>query len=496
MTEETSPLTARLLNEEQEKEAAREEFLPNHKDDTEEITVTAETPWEKGEKQPPKFRDWPYGILFYIQFIAVITLGSITVKKFVNYNNDALDDDTAIDFYSLSDFLVPFFITAGTAILLIIFAFVVMARMGESFITCSVWTSAIVSFVIGVTALSGGLFLLGLMSLISALIGCCYACAVKDRIPFAAANLAAGISSIKSNAGITLISFLFGGIMLGWMMLWIISLFWVVDISQVNCDANGDDCEIEMKHPGWVVLWMFFLFWTQQVFKNIIHTTIAGVVGTWYYDPQDAKSFCSPAIGTSVYRSLTFSFGSICLGSLLAAILQTLDWIVNSLRQQQQQDQNAGLGSVVLLCCLDCILSLLQGLMEFFNKWAFIYVGVYGYTYVTAGKKVMKLFKERGWTVIINDNLVNNALGLMCIAISLLSGIAPVLLRTTSAEKFFGIGFIIALLLSMTVMNVISSAVSTIIVCFAEAPGELERNHEIHSINMKEAWSKVYDIVF
>lgn len=52
---------------------------------------------------------------------------------------------------------------------------------------------------------------------------------------------------------------------------------------------------------------------------------------------------------------------------------------------------------------------------------AFIYVGVYGYPYVEAGKKVMTLFTERGWTVVINDNLVSGALGLMSFTIALLS---------------------------------------------------------------------------
>jgi len=55
--------------------------------------------------------------------------------------------------------------------------------------------------------------------------------------------------------------------------------------------------------------------------------------------------------------------------------------------------------------------------------------------------------------------------------------------------------FAIALMLSMTVMSIIDSAVSTVIVCFAEAPDELERNHQTHSREMKEAWHKVYPMI-
>ena len=38
----------------------------------------------------------------------------------------------------------------------------------------------------------------------------------------------------------------------------------------------------------------------------------------------------------------------------------------------------------------------------------------------------MTLFEQRGWTVVINDNLIARALGLMCFVISLLSGVVSV----------------------------------------------------------------------
>ena len=55
-----------------------------------------------------------------------------------------------------------------------------------------------------------------------------------------------------------------------------------------------------------------------------------------------------------------------------------------------------------------------------------MYVGIYGYPYMEAGKKVMKLFNERGWTVIINDNLISHALFLMSLVIALMSAVVGV----------------------------------------------------------------------
>jgi len=108
----------------------------------------------------------------------------------------------------------------------------------------------------------------------------------------------------------------------------------------------------------------------------------------------------------------------------------------------------------------------------------------------------MTLFQERGWTVVINDNLVRNALSLLSLVIALLSGVTSLLVSPNNEPITFVAGFLVGLLLSSTVMSIIDSAVSTIIVCFAEAPAELEQNHSKHSRNMKEAWNKVYDISF
>ncbi|KAI9919297.1 hypothetical protein PsorP6_017257 [Peronosclerospora sorghi] len=48
--------------------------------------------------------------------------------------------------------------------------------------------------------------------------------------------------------------------------------------------------------------------------------------------------------------------------------------------------------------------------MEYVNQWEYVYVGVYGYPFRTSGKAVMDLFKTRGWTAVINDDLTSSAL--------------------------------------------------------------------------------------
>ena len=101
------------------------------------------------------------------------------------------------------------------------------------------------------------------------------------------------------------------------------------------------------------------------------------------FAPEDATSCCSSGMIGSLIRAMTTSFGSICFGSLLVAIVQATRALAEAARNNDNQ---------ILVCIADCLLSCLQSILEYFNKWAFVYVGLYGYSYIEAGKSEFVLF--------------------------------------------------------------------------------------------------------
>lgn len=132
-----------------------------------------------------------------------------------------------------------------------------------------------------------------------------------------------------------------------------------------------------------------------------------------------------------------------------------------------------------------------------------MYIGLYGYDYLTAGKRVMTLFSERGWTVIINDSMILRVLNLVSLMIAAMTGCIGVLLAnanhswisefgaSANATAFF-VPFVVGLAVASILMNVIASAVDTVVVAFAEAPLEFERNHPGLSAQMVSAWRQCY----
>jgi hypothetical protein len=156
----------------------------------------------------------------------------------------------------------------------------------------------------------------------------------------------------------------------------------------------------------------------------------------------------------------------------------------------------------LLACLADCILGCMESLAEYFNQWAFVYVGLYGYSFVEAGKNVMSLFRARGWTSIIADMLVDTVLLMVSLGVGVLTGVVGVVVGSlvqndnwTLVACFF-IGMVIGFVLCSTLFSLISSAVNATIVLYAEAPAEFQANHPQLSDQMRSAWRKAYPAEF
>lgn len=104
------------------------------------------------------------------------------------------------------------------------------------------------------------------------------------------------------------------------------------------------------------------MFFTAQVLSACVHVTIAGVIGTWWVAPEE-NGFCSGAVCNSFIRTMTTSFGSICFGSLLVAIIRSLEAIARQARQSED-------GAAAIIACICGKL----GLVKYFLFFAFFFL--------------------------------------------------------------------------------------------------------------------------
>ncbi|CAB9528176.1 Protein PNS1 [Seminavis robusta] len=437
-------------------------------------------------EQQAKCQDPLFAPLFYVDIIAIVAVAILRGEGALN--NQYFSEEYQGYYYSALLGGVVGLILSGLGLQ-------VMMCIPETLIKASLIFTVIMSAFVMVVAFLNSNWFAAILGVLFFLLTCCYAYCVWSRIPFATINLVTAITAVKANCGITVAAYIFTIIACFWSFIWAIAMLGVFD-SAYTCTNYETRTGCTVSGSGYGYLFLLFLayFFGHQVFQNTIHVTIAGVVATWWIAPDEASSCCSSAIWDSLKRSLTTSFGSICFGSLLVAIIQALRALANTARSQDDG---------ILLCLAECILACIQGLIEYFNKWAFIYVGVYGMGYCESGSNVMQLFANRGWESIIADDLVGNTLFLVSLVVGGLTGALGILIEWLagwidednpgdSKLMAFGLGFIIGVVLCSILMSVIASSVNAVLVLFAEKPAEFQQNHPDLSARMRQIWSEIY----
>ena len=325
-----------------------------------------------------KCRDPIFALLLYANVGALAGVaGAYGTSAF----SEAVDDTTSTG-YNYTGFINVTFICGAIAIILSGVSLPIMMCIPELLIKVSLLTMLVLSGAMMVVSFMAGNIWGGIFGAIFFAIFLCYARAVWSRIPFASVNLLTACTAIKKNAGVVFVAYFFIALAFGWSLLWAVATMGVwneVIIESANplgacillfcftnlfgsiLSANGYyfDCLaifFKMKEQnnvqyGYLFLLFLSYFFTHQVIQNSTHVTVAGTVGTWWFTPADGSSCCSSAVTGSLIRTLTTSFGSICFGSLLVAIIQAVRALAQSARNGDNQ---------ILFCLAECILSCLE----------------------------------------------------------------------------------------------------------------------------------------
>merc|ERR1711963_846824 len=82
-------------------------------------------------------------------------------------------------------------------------------------------------------------------------------------------------------------------------------------------------------------------FWAGFVAFNVCHVVFCGVFGRWYFGKEDGHT-----VGKSARVAFISSFGSICAGSLMIAIIRAAEMVARRFEREAQESGNV-LGQIV-----------------------------------------------------------------------------------------------------------------------------------------------------
>ncbi|KAF0719503.1 Aste57867_1003 [Aphanomyces stellatus] len=336
-----------------------------------------------------------------------------------------------------------------------------------------------------------------------------YTYCIRHRVKFAAKHLKVAGSSLFRLPVMFVVVIVMVAVQLAWGVAWIAGTFGLLNklkyiVIAPECSDKAlyatDACTVTFNTGGFIGIFIAMLlvfFWGALVVDGVVATTVAGSVASW---KNNAAVPC--IVLSSWLRAFTLNLGSICFGSLIVAILETIRMVINMLQAATAQGGNGALSC--LLCCVSCIVGCIESAMETFNRFAFTYVGIHGFSFVTAGRHVSSMFAAKGWTALVNDDLVGYTFFLGNLLVGAIS--AWIALHTIGADVsnqvFPGVSrpeyivaacaFLVGYIVNSLFMGLMNAAVTTVFVLWAEDPASWQLTHPDHYARLHAAWLEIY----
>lgn len=452
-----------------------------------------------------KCRDLAFALLFLLTVLALV---AFVVYAMMGINTEINDDSDfkrlkSYDKQNVKDIMqvalvVNFSIfIACIGGLITAFLWVMLARVcARPVVYASVyfipflWMVAGIGLVIfGLTqphstqAAVAGAFLLILGLLQATCFWCCY----SRFIPFTIEVVEMVAEASNQNPGTIFIAAA-GGLV---SMLWWITALVAYAAFEMKHEKDYQDQNKNVMGPTDVAFFLVMV-WGAGVISNVCHMTYCGIFSRWYFN-EDGAWCCQ-----SLKVALTTSFGSICFGTLIVAAIQAVQALLRSARTALQEDGNI-VGCIVMLI-LECIVSVIGDLMEYFNEWVYVQCAIRGGNYCQSVRMTCAMVSCNGLQAIIAELLVNTVVTLGTV----LSGVVGLLLacvfcfsQAKSNQDWVPVagaigGFLGGLFVGGTFMRIFSSGSKTILMCWAEEPRLLHQEHDFNDLH-NEMNAKIRD---
>ncbi|KAN0044768.1 hypothetical protein ACTA71_006291 [Dictyostelium dimigraforme] len=401
--------------------------------------------------EPPKYQDIWFSILFALNFGLLIVVSASAFAKTPHTIYEY--DDTSGGSFGFLFAILPFTIVFS---LLYIWAWLKLAaNHAESLIK--------ISFIGAMALMVGyciyffvvGFIYLGILFAVMASFVILFYISCRARIPFTATLLSNAVAIIKEYPSVIRAGYISIFVNFVWFVIWG-SAF--VRVNMVYTGALQTCINVYL---------VFTLYWVFHVIKNTLHTTVSGLLATWYFcsGPNGVGMPSNPTLG-SARRALTTSFGSICFGSLIISLIETLRYL------SQMMINNRNVVVKIIGYIFNCILSMLSSIVQFFNTYAFTHVAIYGKSFCDSAKSTFTMFETRLGSTIINDNFVGTTIAIGGLVASLLLSILGALISIPFDMSVYGgaLALFIGYLVIITNLEVVYSSTISLFVCYVMEP--------------------------
>jgi hypothetical protein len=299
---------------------------------------------------------------------------------------------------------------------------------------------------------------------------------LRKKIAFTAALFTETCKGVNHNPGVIFVGLIVFAALAVFTAYWVCQFIYLYSIptETVKIDPN-EPPKFDQKVRNLMYFQVFAFFWVTAFLSAVLEVSVAGALATWYFS-RDLDGYRAN-VGSPAFRSfgraLSFHFGSVALGSLLLAVIQFINFMLRVTKKANQKNKVV----VFIISCVQCLLSCIQRIVKFVDRFAYVYIAMHGDSFCTSAKNVFNLISRNMFTAVVVDFLgdfvlfVGKLLG-TALAVFLTIVTLEQLHRPISPVTIAVIGVVSFKIFSLFA-SIVSVGVDTVMVCYLE---DLERN--------------------
>lgn len=319
---------------------------------------------QRFEPSKPKFHDIPFAILFFLVFGGYVAVSVISLRGFSTKAGNSISTSSGLGSTLNGQTALILMFSMGVALVLsVLYIFLVRTFpkfILEATLILSVLTSIAYCIYLWIKGQTAG----AIVATIFAVIGILAYWFMRKRIPLAKLILISVIRAADHFKSTYVVALSFLVVQTAWSV-WVA---WTLVAVYQRFSPNGEGAGSSASSgsvTGLIVLVGVAYYWTSELIKAIAYCSVSGVFGVWYYNQgPDPKHVAL----SSLRRSLTYSFGSLCFGSLILAILDIIRATLQMVQNQQAQDGD--MIGFAIACVAGCLIGCIDWLVTFFNRLA------------------------------------------------------------------------------------------------------------------------------
>lgn len=241
----------------------------------------------------------------------------------------------------------------------------------KTFPRCMIYTTMAVTLLLllglAITCFLFGQVIPGILLLVLlAIFSCCFWCCLRNTLDAIVLVLRLSANFLENNLSVFLIPVVvtfFGLILLSFGLAW--SLQTVAAVP--NHHPNQQMYAIGVPALCYYLFFSFFMYY-------VIVFLIASAVGQWYYQRSTG---CCAGLG-NLFRG---HLGSLTFASVLITIIKLFQMALDT---AQKESDNCTVK--IVLCCVQCCFSMIEGLLQTLNHYAIVVMSYTGQGFVDAAK--------------------------------------------------------------------------------------------------------------